>query len=121
MPIFELSAALSAFELESASRLMILDASILQDAHVPPFPPDAPALLLGVDHVEMNALKRVLSFSYPQDFVLKVMDEQGRIQQVLLSDIGEISGRALLVPALGTGTSFEAFQEIIAHLRAPED
>jgi tetrapyrrole methylase family protein/MazG family protein len=27
----------------------------------------------------------------------------------------------LLVPSLGTGTSFEAFQEIIAHLRAPED
>jgi len=121
MQTLELSEVFSAFELEPVSRLMLLDASALKGAHVPPFPADAPALILGLGSIDMAGLGRVLCVAYPQNFVLKLMNEHGQVQEVLLADLKDKNGQALLIPALGTGTTFEAFQEIIAHLRAPED
>ena len=121
MQTLELSEVFSAFELEPVSRLMLLDASALKGAHVPPFPADAPALILGLGSIDMAGLGRVLCVAYPQNFVLKLMNVHGQVQEVLLADLKDKNGQALLIPALGTGTTFEAFQEIIAHLRAPED
>ena len=49
------------------SKLTLLEAQSLASAHVPPFPPDMPALLTGIDSAEL-ALKveRVLLAVYPK-------------------------------------------------------
>jgi len=117
----EFSTAFSAFGLESGSRLMLLDVSAIKSGHMPPFPPDVPALLLGLERADMPGLMSVLSEVYPKNFMLKLLTEQGQVQEVVVSDLKDRIGHALLVPSLGSGTSFESFQEIIAHLRAPED
>jgi len=118
----ELSSVFSALGLESVSRLMLVDAAEFADGHMPPFPPDAPALVTGIGGMKgMAVITRILSNVYPQVFLLKLVGSENRIIELPLSELGGQSGVALFIPALGKGSSFEAFQEIIAHLRAPED
>jgi len=118
----ELFSIFSILELESVSHLTIVDAMEFSGAHVPPFPPDASALITGlVTQANLSGIKAVLSTVYPQAFLLKLVDGEKRVSEIMLSELGEQTAVALFVPILGRGSSLEAFQEIIAHLRAPED
>ncbi|NTW12030.1 MAG: MazG family protein, partial [Anaerolineales bacterium] len=105
------------------SRLILLEARTLSSAHVPPYPPDMPVLLTGVDTSELALhLKTVLLTTYPPDHLVQWVDE-GKVKEESLTELsGETFGKdaCLYVPVLGEGTSFEAFAEIIAHLRAPD-
>ncbi len=122
----DFSLAISAFEtlrIAPPSRLILLEARTLSSAHVPPYPPDMPVLLTGVDTSELALhLKTVLLTTYPPDHLVQWVDE-GKVKEERLTELsGETSGKdaCLYVPALGEGTSFESFAEIIAHLRAPD-
>jgi tetrapyrrole methylase family protein / MazG family protein len=103
------------------SKLILLEARTFASAHVPSYPPDMPVLLTGVDSRELALhLKKVLLTTYPQEHLVQWVGE-GKIKE---ETVGELNGDGfseLYIPALGEGTSFEAFAEVIAHLRAPED
>lgn len=104
------------------SKLILLEAQTLSSAHVPPYPPDMPALLTSIDSHELALhLKNVLLTSYPKDHVVFVVGEEKkkeeRIEAINGDDFSE--NTCLYIPALGEGTSFESFAEIVAHLRAP--
>ena len=104
------------------SKLILLEAQTLSSAHVPPYPPDMPVLLLGVQSRELALhLKTVLLTTYPKEHMVFLVEEsktkEGRLDDVGNGEFSELS--CLYVPALGEGTSFESFAEIIAHLRAP--
>ena len=109
--------------LEPPSKLILLEARTLSSAHVPPYPPDMPVLFTGVDTSELALqLKMVLLTTYPEEHVISVV-ESGNKKEERLEDLGgESSGKNVcwFVPALGEGTSFESFAEIISHLRAPD-
>ena len=104
------------------SRLILLEAQTLAEAHVPPYPPDMPVLFTKVNTGEIVLhLKNVLLTTYSKNhevfFVQKARSEGMRLEKI---DAKEISpGACLYVPPLGEGTSFESFAEIVAHLRAP--
>ena len=104
------------------SRLILLDAQTLATAHVPPYPPDMPALLTNIHSRETALhLKNVLLATYPQEHAVFAVSE-GRKKEERLSDLGSdgfVQAFSLYIPALGEGTSFESFAEIVAHLRAP--
>jgi tetrapyrrole methylase family protein / MazG family protein len=103
-------------------RLTLLEARTLAKAHVPPFPPDMPALLTGVDSRELAAhLKLVLLTTYPKEHEISVVEGGKRKVERIEGLDGEAVSTAScwFVPALGEGTSFESFAEIVAHLRAP--
>lgn len=118
----DLTTAFSALGISSISRLMLLDAAELSaGGHMPSFPPDAPALMLACQTADMAKVKRVLAAVYPKDFLLKLVLSDGQLAEFPLSALDTQNGLALFIPAMGMGSSFEAFQEIIAHLRAPED
>ena len=106
------------------SKLVLLEAQTLSSAHVPPYPPDMPVLFMNVSSAELALqLKKVLLTTYPAEHSV-VWVEGGKKKDERLSELsGDSFGEnvCLYVPALGEGTSFEAFAEIIAHLRAPED
>lgn len=121
MDLNAIQAVIITLGLESVSMLTLVDGAELAAAHVPPFAPDAPALVLGLERQELADFRRALSAVYPQDFLLKLVAVGGQVDSFPLSQLDGRTGAALLVPALGRGTSLEAFQEIIAHLRAPED
>ncbi|HEX6034184.1 MAG TPA: hypothetical protein VFY83_07095, partial [Anaerolineales bacterium] len=103
-------------------KLTLFDARTLSGAHTPPFPPDMPALLTNVDSSGLaRHLKQVLLTTYPQEHVIYVV-EAGQRKEERLEDIDERNvseNMSFYVPALGEGTSFESFAEIVAHLRAP--
>jgi tetrapyrrole methylase family protein/MazG family protein len=101
------------------SRLTMLEARTLASAHVPPYPPDAPALLTDIDSQELAVhLKNVLLTTYPKEHVVHVVKE-GKRKDIKLSELSVEAGFSLYIPPLGEGTSFESFVEITAHLRAP--
>ncbi len=124
----------SAFEtlrIAPPSKLILLEAQTLSSAHIPPFPPDMPALLTGVDSQELALqVKKVLLAVYPKEHQVYVVDAGKRRPEVLEGKkkerLGEFgiggfsSTTCLYLPALGEGTSFESFAEIVAHLRAPD-
>jgi len=112
------------------SKLVLLEARTLSSAHVPPYPPDMPALLIGIGSRELALhLKEVLLTTYPAEHVVHVVDggkkkarlEQRRREERLdkADEFGVSETACWFVPPLEEGTSFESFAEIVAHLRAP--
>lgn len=104
-------------------RLVLLEARTLASAHVPPYPPDLPVLLTGVDSRELALqIKTVLLTTYPSVHQIQWVGEGRTKEEELAEMVGEgfSEGLCLFVPALSEGTSFESFAEIVAHLRAPD-
>jgi tetrapyrrole methylase family protein/MazG family protein len=112
----------AALHIPPPSKLILLEAQTLSSAHVPPYPPDMPVLLMKIDSHELVLhLKSVLLTTYPPGHQVFVVAEgkkqEKRIEAISGDDFSE--SMSLYIPALGEGTSFEAFAEIVAHLRAP--
>jgi tetrapyrrole methylase family protein / MazG family protein len=119
----------TALSIDPLPHLAILDALELASAHVPPFPPDAPALIAQVHSRSVaNEVKLTLMEVYPDEHPVRLVHAAGTAQELVeglpLHAIDQSQSIGLLtclfVPPLEIGTSFEAFQEIIAHLRAPD-
>src|SRR5512143_45101 len=89
------------------SKLILLEARTLASAHVPPYPPDVPALLTGIDSRELALhVKDVLLTTYPKEHVVSVVKE-GKKKEEKLNELGAEAGFNLYIPAMGEGTSFE--------------
>jgi tetrapyrrole methylase family protein/MazG family protein len=104
------------------SKLILLEAALLASAHVPPYPPDMPVLFTNVSSKDIVLqLQNILLTTYPKEhLVFWVTGGKITQQKIELISSDEVSQIACLyVPALGEGTSFESFAEIVAHLRAP--
>lgn len=107
------------------SKLILLEAQTLASAHVPPFPPDMPALLTGIDSLELALqIKKVLLAVYPKEHEVNLVDDSmlkvESLNSLQPSTFNFRPSTCLYIPSLGEGTSFESFAEIVAHLRAPD-
>jgi tetrapyrrole methylase family protein/MazG family protein len=119
----------SALGLDPFPHTTLVDALELGMAHHPPFPPDAPALIAQIysQHVA-SEVKLTLMNLYPDEHPVKLIHAAGTEKQIIeelpLYEIDRSSYIGLLtvlyLPPLGEYTSFEALQEITAHLRAPD-
>lgn len=117
------SQALDSLKLKDISRLVLLEARTLAEAHVPPFSPEFPALLMGVDTPELAArIREVLLTAYPSEHEINLVEgRRSKVESIkdfhlLPFDTGST---CLYIPPLPEGTAFESFHEIVAHLRAP--
>lgn len=119
----------TALNLDILPHTAIVDALDLATAHVPPFPPDAPAIVVQLhSRFVASEVKLTLMSLYPDEHTVHLIHAAGTsIEAVETLPLYEIdrSNRiglltSLYVPPLGKATSFEAFLEIIAHLRAPD-
>ncbi len=117
------SQTFDALRISPLSRLTLLDASTLASAHVPPFPADVPALIVGVNSKEVvSQVKDVLLAVYPKEHVVIAVSEGKTKEERSLVELGSLNfsgSTCIFVRELGEGTSFESFAEIVAHLRAP--
>jgi tetrapyrrole methylase family protein/MazG family protein len=109
--------------------LQVLDAIDVAAMHHPPINPGFPALLGQVySRAVASELKLTLMNQYPDEFTVFLVHGAGTVnEQVEALPLFEIDRSAqihhltsLYLPALGSMSSFEQFQEVIAHLRAPE-
>jgi tetrapyrrole methylase family protein/MazG family protein len=120
---------LSALELDPFPHTALIDALELSTGHVPPFPTSAPAIIAQIySPTVASDVKLTLMASYPDEHLVQFVHAAGTPEEVIEQlplyavdrslHIGLLS--ALYLPPLGPASSFEAFQEIIAHLRAPD-
>ena len=107
----------------------LVDALELSASHFPPFPPSAPAVIAQIHSPAVaSEVKLVLTALYPDEHPVQLVHaagtQQARVEALPLYAIDRSPQVGLqtcmYVPPLGGNASFEAFQEIIAHLRAPE-
>jgi tetrapyrrole methylase family protein/MazG family protein len=119
----------SALGIDPFPDTVLVDSLELARLHVPPYPPSAPALIAQLHSRQVASdVKLTLMFHYPDEHPVRLVHAAGTSQKVvedlLLYEIDRSerigSLTCLYVPPLGAATSFEAFQEIIAHLRAPD-
>lgn len=124
-----LETALSGLGPLPVSQLTLVDALRLATAHVPPFPPSAPALITQLHSRSIAAaVKAALLTAFPQHHIVSLVhsraDRTVAVEQLALEaidsspQIGTMT--CLFVPPLEEGSAIEAFQEVVAHLRAPD-
>ncbi|MEP7292700.1 MAG: nucleoside triphosphate pyrophosphohydrolase [Chloroflexota bacterium] len=120
--------ALALLDIDALDGLQLLDAIGVAAMHHPPVNPDYPALLGQVYSRDLASnLKLTLMNQYPDEFQVTLIHSAGTPDAVMESvPLYEIDHStqiahltALYLPALGSMSSFEQFQEVIAHLRAP--
>jgi tetrapyrrole methylase family protein/MazG family protein len=120
---------LTALGIDALAGLQVVDAAELAAMHHPPLNPDLPALAAQLYSQALAAdLKLTLMNQYPPEHPLTLVHGAGTDQERTLSlplyeldrqpDLAHLT--TLYVPPLTRTSSFEAFQETIAHLRAPE-
>ncbi len=120
-------AVLGALPLASYLKLFVCSADSLAKAHIPPFPPDVPALITGVATLKARrSVQTLLQTAYPPEhpvelFILAPRPRQSSLPlRSLANVVADAADASLYVPALEAGASLEALQEVVAHLRAPE-
>lgn len=119
----------TAIKVDPFPNITLADALELAAGYHPAFPPDAPALVAQL-HTRMLAgeVKITLMGQYPDEYPVVLVHAAGTPDELLeelplhaidqSEHIGNLT--SLYVPALKDWTSFEGFQGLIAHLRAPE-
>ncbi|HVM70739.1 MAG TPA: nucleoside triphosphate pyrophosphohydrolase [Anaerolineales bacterium] len=119
----------AALGLDPYPHLTLLDALEVSQSHIPAFPADTPALIAQVySRMVAAEVKVTLNTTYPDEHPVRLVHAAGTaaelVEDLPLYEIDRSEHIGLLtvlyVPPLGEGSSFEAFQEIVAHLRAPE-
>ena len=109
--------------------LALVDGLDLAVRHVPAFPPDSPALISQIYSRQVASdVKLTLNAVYPDEHPVRLVHAAGTPQQLVEDlrlyeiDRSEHIGllTALYVPPLARDGSLEGFQEIVAHLRAPD-
>ncbi len=102
-----------------------IDALELASLHTPPFAPTSRAMIAQIDSLSLaHRVKETLLAVYPPVHPLNVIFENGTDPVLVsLDHLDRLEGFSpytiATLPPLGEDTSLEAFQEIIAHLRAP--
>lgn len=119
----------SALGLDPFPALALVDALDLGRLHTPGFPPDQAALVAQIyNRAVASEVKLTLNAVYPDEHRVRLVHAAGTGQEIVEDlalyeiDRSEQIGllTALYVPPLGADTSLENFQEIVAHLRAPD-
>jgi tetrapyrrole methylase family protein/MazG family protein len=104
-------------------QLTIVDAHAMAALYHPTFPPHAPALIVNLDATVAPKVKELLLLVYPANHEIRFVSASGDPQTSRLQDfsINRLKDQpiSVFVPALAANSSLEEFQELIAHLRAP--
>jgi len=124
-----LEAVFGALKIDPYPKLVLMDALTLSDACVPGYPPNLPVLVAQVySRMVAAEVKMTLGTVYPDEHPVRMVHAAGTLEQVVediplyqidrSQQIGTLT--CLYIPPLADGTSFEAFQEVVARLRAPD-
>lgn len=119
----------TAIEMDPLPYTVLVDALELVELHVPLFPTHTPAIIAQIYSREIaSEVKLNLTSVYPDEHPVKLVHAAGTpkemVESLALYEIDRSPHVDLLttlyLPPLDWASSFEAFQEVIAHLRSPE-
>lgn len=119
---------LDLLKVDMETPVTIVSVVAFDEMHVPPFSPSSGALIVGITSVETLAhIQSLLRGFYPAAHEMTLLRDREngglddeRVNLDGLTSCSISSEAALFVPAVSTDASFDAFQEVIAHLRAPD-
>jgi tetrapyrrole methylase family protein/MazG family protein len=121
--------ACTALRLDPFPRLILMDALELGVLHYPPFSPASPVLIAQIySRLIASEIKVTLMSEYPDEHLVMLIHNAGTanqiVEQIKLFEIDRSENielrTVLFLPPLSNETSFEAFLELIARLRAPD-
>lgn len=124
-----LEAVFSALEIDPFPNTVLVDALELVGNHYPPFPPNQPVLIAQIHSPEIaSEVKLLLMEVFPDTFPVMLVHSAGsqymRVEDIPLYAIDRSLAIGLLttlyLPPLDKYSSFESFQDIVAHLRSPQ-
>jgi tetrapyrrole methylase family protein / MazG family protein len=118
-----------ALKIDPFPDLVLADAIQVSQRQTPGFPPSTPALIAQIYDRDVAAeVKLTLMAAYPDEHPVHLVHAAGTDDEVVEDlplyaidhspHLGLLS--SLYIPPLSRGASFEAFQEVIARLRAPD-
>lgn len=120
---------LAALNLDALDGLVVEDALTLMDRYHPSFPPDQHVLISQI-HSQLIAseLKLTLMNQYPAEqpvvLIMAAGTDEQKVEKRSLFELDrgfdDSSMACLYLPPLEQAGSFEAFQELVAHLRSPQ-
>ncbi len=119
----------AALGLDPFPEMALLDAITAGQMHTPSFPPSQPALIAQIYSRQIASdLKLTLNTVYPDNHPVRLVHAAGTSQELVEDlqlyeiDRSEHTGllTVLFLPPLGPDASLESFQEVVAHLRAPD-
>jgi tetrapyrrole methylase family protein/MazG family protein len=119
----------TALEVDPFSGITLLDAFDIAGANFPQFPPSRPVLISQIySRMIAGEVKQTLLEVFPDEHPVTLIHAAGTRQELVeriplyeidrSKNIGILT--SLYIEPLDKDTSFEEFQEIIAHLRAPD-
>ena len=120
---------LSLLGIDALDGLQVIDALTVAEQYHPPLNPALPALLAQVyNQAVASNLKLTLMNQYCDEFQVKLIHSAGTneavVESLKLYEIDRSSRidvmTSLFIPAMDQSSSFEALQNIIAHLRSAE-
>ncbi len=120
---------LTVLGVDALDGLQVQDAVDIAALHHPPLDPDVPAIIAQVYSPSVASnLKLTLANQYPDEHPVMLLHGAGtadqRLESIPLYELDHSPHisylTSLYVPPLPAASSFERFQETIAHLRAPE-
>jgi tetrapyrrole methylase family protein/MazG family protein len=119
----EIERALTALG-EEFDSLQIVAAAALAKQYYPALDPGQPVLLTGLaDAGVADRLGVLLRAIYPPDWIVTLLDSESERSAPLAglaSALGPGREVSVLIPPLAAASSFQALQDVIAHLRAPD-
>lgn len=119
----------TALGLDPYPGMVLVDALDLAEAHSPSFAPTSPALVAQIySRLVAADVKLTLMNTYPDTHPVRLVHAAGSpdelVEDLPLYEIDRSRNLGLLsslyVPPLSPDSSLEAFQEVVAHLRAPD-
>lgn len=114
-------------EIDLALPVTWLGAEACEGFHTPPFSAAQTTVILNLAEEKVAQIQKLLLEFYPPDHPLRVIIDPGEEEQAVvvlkLADLAASQAgknNVLYVPAISADASFDSFQEVIAHLRAPD-
>jgi tetrapyrrole methylase family protein/MazG family protein len=123
-----IDSTLSSIGLQASPQMTIVSALELETKYHPLFPPNFPTLITQIHSKEsLKKIKTTLLALYPGNHLVQLIHAGGTsdaiVEHLPLNQIDHSNKTGLMttlfLPPLGVHTSFEEFQELIAHLRSP--
>lgn len=129
--LVDLVPALDALGQKDFTSLQLLDAAAVADQHYPQFDPAQPALLLGLTGADLaQRVAATVLQAYPPDHPAVLLtpgapgDSEGQRRAIALGDLGRMTGLGagahLFLPPRAGAAAYEALQDVVARLRAPD-
>lgn len=120
VPMTDIASLFAKLPSTATDNISLIYAPALAGQYHPTFPPHMPALIHGIDSAELLAkVHSLLVLVYPASHPIHLNDEIITLADLATSQPSDYP-TSLYIRPLGPNTSLEEFQELIAHLRAPD-